>query len=120
MKKLSEYKDEEAIELLADIMEPTAAIFADDEVVKEYRGGNTMAAIQKALKKHAKKIMQIMATIEGVPLSEYHCNVLALPKTILEIISDPELQGFFSSLASTEETESSGDATETITETESE
>ena len=52
MKKLSEYKDEEALDLLADIIEPVAFIFSDSEFIETLQE-NKLAAIE--LKPHCGK-----------------------------------------------------------------
>ena len=95
MKKLSEYKDEEALEVLADILEPTINIFGNEEIAKYFRGGVKLKAVQIALKKQKKDVLALMAALERVPVEEYHCNLLTLPRILLEIFNDPELESFF-------------------------
>lgn len=118
--KLSEYKNEDALDLLADILEPISEIFADDEVKKLSLDKSTtkMKIVQYLLKNHKKPIIQIMARIDSVPVEEYEANVFTLPKKLLEILNDKELADFFgsqgqnvvknisgSAMANTEETE---------------
>ena len=47
--KLSDYKNEDAVEVIADIIEPLSVIFTDEEIKNEK---NKMKAIAKALKKY--------------------------------------------------------------------
>ena len=115
MRKLSEIKDEEALDVLADLLDPSIAIFGDEEVGDYYRGGVKLKAVQVAIKKHKKDVMSMMAILDGVPVEEFHCNLLTLPKMLLEIFSDPDLESFF--LEQSEEKisdTSSGSATGTL------
>jgi len=117
MRKLSEYKDEEALELLADIMEPVTEIIIDKEVVKKFRK-NKLAGIAHAIKHHKKAVFRTLAALEGVNVEDYHCNIVTLPKAILEIINDKELIDFFASQSQEADEESSGSATTTGSEKE--
>jgi len=117
MKKLSEYKDEEAIEILADILDPVATIATDKGLVDDIRknfskGGQRIRIISRALKTHKKEIFEILAALERVPVEEYHCNMATLPAQILNILNDKDLMEYFLSSAETGEETSSGSATE--------
>lgn len=95
MKKLSEYKDEEALDMLADLIDPVVNIFGDKEVANYYRSGVMLKAVQVSIKKHKNDVINMLAILEGVPREEYHCNLLTLPKILLNIFNDPELTSFF-------------------------
>lgn len=96
--KLSEYKDAEALDLLADLIEPATAIFGDPEVQKVMKSGKTRAAaVACVIRLHKEEVMEILAVLDGTPVSEYHCNVLTLPLKLLELINDPEVMRLFSS-----------------------
>lgn len=103
MKKLSEYKDEEALDLLADIIEPASVIFADKDVKAAFKGENKMKFAKVAIKKHKTEIIEILARLDGVEPSEYHCNIFTLPVTIIKILQDKELVDFFSSAVEAED-----------------
>lgn len=113
MRKLSEYKDEEAIDLLADLLDPVVLIFAEPDIASFAQQKNYIKAIQVAIKKHKKEVMKIMAILEGVPVEEYHCNFVTLPKLLMDVINDPMLQDFFTSQVQTDLETSSGPVTET-------
>jgi hypothetical protein len=89
--KLSDYKNEEAIEVIADIMMPLSVIFTDEEIKKEK---NRMKAIAKALKKYKKEVIQILARIDGVPVDKYECNAITLPIKVVEVLNEPDIQDF--------------------------
>lgn len=95
--KLSDYKNEDAIEVIADILEPLSVIFTDEEIKKE-KNKNRMKAVSMALKKYKKEVIQILARIDDVPVDKYECNALTLPMKVLEVMNDKEVQDFLESL----------------------
>ena len=112
MKKLSEYRDEEALDLLADILDPITEIIGDKELMNTFRKKSRMEGVSYMIKNHKKALIRCMAAMEGVPLKDYHCNIVSLPKDVLEILNDKELLAFFKSQSQQMEEESSGSATE--------
>ena len=94
--KLSEYKNEQALDILADILEPSAKIFSDKDVKKAFETGDKIKGIKAAIKTHKSEIIEILAVLDGVPVAEYECNVLTLPVKLLEILNDTDLTSFFS------------------------
>lgn len=109
--KLSEYRDGEALDLLADLIEPVSSILADKDISKLQKNGASVARIASAaIKGHKDEVLRIMAALDGVPFEEYHCNILTLPKRLIEILNDKDLQDFFSSQGQTEEPNNSGSA----------
>lgn len=113
MKKLSEYKNEEALDLLAEIIDPVALIFADKKFVENLQK-NKLSAIKYVLKEHSKSILEILASLDGVPVEEYECNVITLPITLMQVLNDEDLLDFFKSQGLKMEDESFGSATENI------
>ena len=99
MRKLSEYKDGEAPDLLADLLEPATEILADEEVGEALREGKRMTAIKAVMKRHKPQVMAILAAMEGVPAEDYHCNVLTVPMRLIEILNDRDLLAVFTSQA---------------------
>lgn len=117
MRKLSEYKNEEAIELLADILEPVCEICADDEFQKSL-SKSKMEIVQTCMKKHSKALLKIMAVLDGVPFEEYHVNILELPVKVLQLLNDEELMNFFHSQGQMISSVASGSAMENTQEKE--
>lgn len=115
MKKLSEYRDEEALDLLADLLEPAETIFSDKDV-QSANSKSMWKAVKVAIKKHKKEVMEIMATLDGVPVEDLHINVLSLPIKVMEVISDKDLVNFFVSQGQNMESTSSGSVTENTSE----
>lgn len=109
--KLSEYQGEAALDILADLIEPAGEIMTDKEIGDVFKK-NRFRAIGMAIKNHKKAVMQIMATIDGVPVEEYKCNVFTLPVKILELLNDPDIVQLFTYQGQTGGANSSGSASE--------
>lgn len=117
MRTVSDYKGEEAIELLADIVEPLALILADKEIQKlQQSGAPKLKFIKPALTRHKPEVMEILARIEGVPVEEYKDKVsfTTLPIQILTLLGDPQVSELFSLQGQKTDSQSSGPATEDI------
>ena len=109
MRKLSEIVGEDALDILADLIEPFMAIAQDKQFVLYVRSRQTVKAAKLCIKNHKKEILMILALLEGEDPSTYKPPLLRLPKLIVELLNDPELVSLFPSL----QTEmSSGSATE--------
>ena len=111
--KLSEYQGEAALNILADMIEPAGEIMSDKEIGEVFKE-NRFKAIGLAIKNHKKAVMQILATMDGVPVEEYKCNVFSLPVKILELLNDPEMIQLFQYQGQTGDANSSGSASENI------
>jgi len=76
MKRLSDYKNDEALELWGDIIEPMSAIITDEEVRKTFQSGTNITTIVKMmLKKHPKEVSKILLRIDPEPFDGV--NVIA-------------------------------------------
>ena len=111
--KLSEYHGEAALDILAELIEPAGEIMSDKEIGEVFKK-NRFKAIGFAIKNHKKAVMQILATMDGVPVEEYKCNVFSLPVKILELLNDPEMIQLFQYQGQTGDANSSGSASENI------
>lgn len=117
--KLSEYKDEAALDLLVELIDPAADIFSDKEIADIMRkNGKPMEAVKLAIKNHKKSVIQILAILEGVPVEQYHCNIFTLPIALLNVLNDKDLMDFFSLQGQNAVANFSGSATETTEEKE--
>ena len=98
--KLSDYKGEKALDILADLVEPAAKIMADKEVVNCVRSGMPAVKLVKPiLKNHKREVIEIMAALEEEEPETYakKVNLLTLPKQLLDILNDQELVSLFTS-----------------------
>lgn len=119
MKKLSDYKGDEAIDLFADIVEPLGRIFADKEIQElAKKKAKPIEYIKPALKNKKAELYQVMARLEGMEVEEYKktVNGLTFPAQVLTLVNDPTIRSLFTSQSQTEITSlaSSGSATESI------
>ena len=113
MKKLSDYKDEAAIDLWADIIDVASPIVNDKEIRKiaQDESKTDLELAKELLKKHKKTVCDILLTIDETPINGI--NLLTrLIALINEIGESPEIADFFGFSGQTETEESSGSATE--------
>ena len=113
MKKLSDYKDEAAIDLWADIIDVASPIVNDKEIRKiaQDESKTDLELAKELLKKHKEPICDILLTIDETPINGI--NLLTrLIALINEIGESPEIADFFGFSGQTEIEESSGSATE--------
>ena len=96
-RKLSEVQNEDALDLLADILDPLIEICADEKLKSmiEEKKHTRLELVKYVIKSHKSSVIQILATIEGVPVEEYRCNVLTLPAVLLDLVNDPEVIKLF-------------------------
>lgn len=93
---LSDFKDDEAIALVADLMLPIVEIMADSEVAESLRSGKPKLLLASTmLKKHPASIRHIFAILNRV--DEYHCTPVTLLKDLVDLLNDEELQELFTS-----------------------
>lgn len=108
--RLSDFKGEEALDVLADIIEPLTYILADAEVQdirkkaqEEKKAVPYIKYIAPAIKNHKPELIQILARLERQTVEEYtaELNLVTLPMQVLDLISDPEIQSLFQSQSQT-------------------
>lgn len=126
MKKLSEFKDDEAMDVLIEILEPSANLIKNNKFKLAIRGDkekdikpNKMQAIKIAITENRKDVVKIMATLNETPVEEFHYNLLTLPKMMVELFNDKELIDFFQYRGETDLEIPSGSATENTEESQS-
>lgn len=106
MKRLSEYRGEQAIEVMGDILEPATIIMGDPEIRKLNDDSASKVKIVKyILKNHRESVLQIMAVLDGVDVDDKKAyedyrksvNFFTLPMNLLSILNDPDVQSLFTS-----------------------
>ncbi len=115
--KLSDYKGDEALDLLADIIEPFTYIFADKEIqALAKKRAAPIKYVSPALKNHKEEVYTILARINQVPVEEYKKNmsIVEVPMQLMSLFTTPEIRSLFTSQSQTISTSeaSSGSATE--------
>lgn len=96
MRKLSEIKGEEALDVLAEILVPITAIANDEEVKKGFET-NVATCASIALKNHRDEVINMLAAIDGRSKEEMleDMNVLTLPSVLIEILNEPAVKSLF-------------------------
>lgn len=95
MKKLSDYKGEEAIDLWADLMEPMANILADKEVAQIMQSKKPpILIVHKILKTHKKEALEMLIRIDDTPINGLNA-VTRLLSLLGEIMEDETAKSFF-------------------------
>ena len=94
MRKLSEIKGEEALDVLAEIIVPITNIANDEEVRAGFSTNIAMCA-SIAIKKYKNEVLDILAAIDGVERKDLEINLLTLPAVLMEILSEPMVQNLF-------------------------
>lgn len=98
MKKLSEYKNRDALDKLADIIEPLGELMSDKNFLAALNT-DKWKAIKIAAKNHPDASLAFLAAVDGIPVEEYECGVMALPLRMMEVFGDPDLYAGFTSQA---------------------
>lgn len=106
--KLSDIKGEQALEAMADLIDPVAEIAQDKKLVGFIRGKSYAEAVKLGLKKHQKAILTILAILNQQDVKTYEPSLAEIPKMLLDLFNDKELLNLFSSqVEQTKETSSS-------------
>lgn len=112
MVNLSQYENEDALDLLADMMEPMGIIMGDQTFVKKWQSGKPiMYALSYAMKKHKQAVIQLIAAIHREDPKEYKFNIPSLLRDLTELVSDPVFQTFFPTQGQTDSSITSGSVT---------
>lgn len=110
--RLSDYKGEKAIEVIADLIVPCTEILSDPEIRKSFESDTRMILVKKILKLHGKSILEIMAILDGEDVETYSPSLVEIPKKLLKILNDPDVASLFMSQAQSNESANSGSASE--------
>ncbi len=92
--KLTEFKDYDAIRVVADLM-PHVGNICKNSVMEKARNGSKMEFAAALLKENPADVFAMLAILDGKKPSEYHCNAATVIKDVFNMISDPELLDLF-------------------------
>ena len=105
--KLSEIKGEQALEAMADLIDPISEIAQDKLLVGYLRNRKFADAVKLGLKKHQKAVLTVLAILNQQDVETYSPSLAEIPKMLLDLFNDKELLDLFQSQAqSTEKTSS--------------
>lgn len=110
--KLSDIKGEEALDVIAELIDPISSIGMNDKVRKADRS-NRIEFVKTILKECKTEIIEMLAILERMDVDEYReqMSLATLPSKVIELFSDTAVAELFGLQSQTEET-SSGSATE--------
>lgn len=95
MKRLSDYKGDEAIELWADLIDPLAAILSDKKIASTIQSGKPKVKIAKeVLVGHKKEAVEILLRIDPEPVNGLNI-ILRLVNLLTEIGENEDVKSFF-------------------------
>ena len=109
MKRLSDFKDEEGVAVVAKLLNPIANIVTNAKNAKANKEA-PIAFVASMLENSPKDVMEIFAILNEVPPEEYHCTGASLMGDTIKLASDAELMALFGLQSQTET--SSGSASE--------
>lgn len=111
MKLLSDFHDEQAMDVLIDLIDPISAIYGNKDFVHSV-GKDNKKAVKCLLKENRDDVVSILAVLNETPKEEYHYTVASLVVDCLALLNDKELLRFFISQGQTREKTASGLPTE--------
>ena len=117
--RISDYENEEALDLLADLIEPAAMIMSDKKVegmVKSKKPALLIAPY--ILKNHKKSAIEIVAALHREDPARVKFNAVSLLNDLLDIINDPQMAELFTLQSQNPQDIVSGSATENTEEEE--
>lgn len=92
--KLSDFKDEKAIEIVAALLTPIGKIASNPQIAKAKNGN--VAELASAMLKHGKReVMDMLAILSDVDPKKYHCTAATVLHDVIEMISDEEFMKLF-------------------------
>lgn len=116
MKKLSDFKDEKAVVVVAQLLEPIIAIVTNPENGKFKDEQNGFKMFSGFLTNSPRAMMQIFAILSEQDVETYHCDGVEVTKNLMTLVSDSRLIELFTSQGQTGDATSSGSASENIEE----
>ena len=114
------FKGREALEVSAALIEPIGNIVTDSEIVELIKARQFHKVAKPMIAKYCDDVIEILAVLNGKPADEFEkeINLFTLPITLFNVITDPDLQKLFTSLAQSADEITSGSAMESTAETE--
>ena len=94
--RLSDFKDEKAIEVVAKLLVPIGNIAADKEMASVQKNSKHMGEfVSLLLQKHTQDVMTMLAVLNDQDPADYHCNAATVLSDTFQMISDPQLMSLF-------------------------
>ena len=111
--KLSDFKDEQGVDVVAKLMIPICKIVAKP-ANKEAKGKTKLEFASAMLRNSPGEVKEMLAILNGAEPEEYHCNGATVIAGLFDLLSDPELMQLFGLQGKKEGPTCSGAQSETI------
>lgn len=92
--KLSDFKDEKAIEVVANLLVPIQKIVSNPETAKA-KGKSMLEFASAMLLNNKRETMDMLAILADVDPAEYHCTAASVLFDTMNMLSDDELMRLF-------------------------
>lgn len=92
--KLSEFKDEKAVEVVAKLLVPIGRIVSNKENAKA-RNGTQLEFASAILANNPKDVMNMLAILNDADPKTYHCTAATVIFDVMNMLSDEELIRLF-------------------------
>lgn len=114
IRRYADLSPDEKLDLMADLLDPIATIFTNEDVVKAYKTEESRPVdwVKAALKCDHKSVFEILAAFDGIPVEEYQFEMADPLIRIGEIFQNAELKSVFPFAGPKTDGASSGSATE--------
>lgn len=94
--RLSEFKDEKAIEMVAALLEPIGNIASNPENQKAAKSDWPIPRIAGAfLRNNPRDVMDMLAVLDDKDPAEYHCTAASVLVGAINMMNDPDLIALF-------------------------
>ena len=110
MQRLSDFKNEEAVIVVGELLDPILAILQDVANASIELDGNYIKMFSQIFKNSPKQMLHIFAILSRQKPEEYTCTATEVMANIVTIATDAELIGLFTSQSRMGDARSSGNA----------
>lgn len=92
--RLSEFKDEKALQVISDLLEPIGRIAANPENA-EAKDLGVFEFVSTILRNSGKDVMTMLAILNEQDPADYHCTAASVMMDVFTMLDDPELMMLF-------------------------
>lgn len=93
--KISEMRDEQAVEVLGDLLDPFIEILKSKEVQEASKGNVSIELAKAMIKANPHAVLQILAICNQVPLEKYHPNPFEVVRDLASVLMDENVMTLF-------------------------
>lgn len=92
--KLSDFKDERAIEVVADLLVPISKIVSKPEIA-DAQSKSVIEFAAAMLKNGKREVMDMLAILSEQNPETYTCTAATVMRDVIDMVSDPDLLQLF-------------------------